>query len=97
VLLPLIVLLVVGVAVRDQGLLVSPLCSMLGRASFATYILQWPLFLLWARFDPDVWGRVTHVLGFVVALAASSLLAFRFLEEPLRRRLTQRLSPLKRA
>jgi peptidoglycan/LPS O-acetylase OafA/YrhL len=87
VLLPLVVLLVVGVAAWDRGALVSGACVALGRASYATYILHWPLFLAWARFDPDVWERPTHLLVFCVSLCATSLVAFRFVEEPLRRRL----------
>jgi peptidoglycan/LPS O-acetylase OafA/YrhL len=88
VVLPLIVLLIVGVAAWDRGPLASRVCIALGRASYATYILHWPLFLAWSRFDPEVWERPTHVLIFCVSLGAISLLAFRFIEEPLRRRLT---------
>jgi peptidoglycan/LPS O-acetylase OafA/YrhL len=91
VLMPLIVLLVVGVAAYDRGLLASGACVALGRASYATYILHWPLFLAWSRFDPDVWERPAHVLMFCASLLVISLLAFRLVEEPLRRRLTRRL------
>jgi peptidoglycan/LPS O-acetylase OafA/YrhL len=84
VLLPLIVLLIVGIAATDRGFLASGVCVLLGRASYATYILHWPLFLAWSRFDPDVWERPAHVLSFCASLCAISLLAFRFIEEPLR-------------
>jgi peptidoglycan/LPS O-acetylase OafA/YrhL len=97
VLLPLIVLLIVGVAASDEGPLASAVCIALGRASYATYILHWPLFLASSRLDPDVWERPTHVLIFCVSLWAISLLAFRFIEEPLRRRLTQRFGRLRLA
>jgi peptidoglycan/LPS O-acetylase OafA/YrhL len=97
VLLPLIVLLIVGVAASDRGPLASAICIALGRASYATYILHWPLFLAWSRLDPDVWERPTHVLIFCVSLCVISLLAFRFIEDPLRRRLTVRFGRLRLA
>lgn len=89
VLLPLVVFLVMGVAASDRGPLCSRVCVVLGEASFATYILHWPLFLLWSRVDRLVWDRPSHVLAFMGVLCAVSLAVFRFVEEPLRRRLTR--------
>jgi peptidoglycan/LPS O-acetylase OafA/YrhL len=86
-LLPIIVVLVAGVAAWDTGPMTSSACVALGKASFATYILHWPLFLLWSRWDRSVWERPAHFFAFAAALVVVSLLVFRFVEDPLRRRL----------
>ncbi len=86
--LPCIVVVVMGVASADRTL-GGPIFVAFGRASYATYILHWPLFLLWSQFDPALWERPSHVLAFAAALAVSSLAAYRFVEEPLRRRLVR--------
>ena len=91
VLLPLFVLFIVVIAAYDGGPLSSRPLVALGRASFATYILHWPLFLLWSRVDRAVWERPTHVALFACVLCAVSLATFSFFEEPLRRRLTRDL------
>jgi peptidoglycan/LPS O-acetylase OafA/YrhL len=92
VLLPLFVLFIVVIAAHDRRALSSRALVALGRASFTTYILHWPLFLLWSRVDRSIWERPSHVALFACALCAMSLTTFRFVEEPLRRRLTGNLS-----
>jgi peptidoglycan/LPS O-acetylase OafA/YrhL len=63
-----------------------------GQASYATYILHVPLFQWLARFDPALWDRASHVVVYMALLGVASLAAFRFVEEPLRRRLTRGLA-----
>ena len=60
----------------------------LGHASYATYIFHVPLFLALARHDSLIETELVHFLGYVATLLVLSLLAHRFLEEPLRRRLS---------
>jgi peptidoglycan/LPS O-acetylase OafA/YrhL len=93
VLLPLFVALV---ASRDHDGAASPLAGAwsvaLGRASYATYIVHVPLFLLLARFDRALWRAPSHVAGYAGMLLAVSLVAHRALEEPLRRWITRRFA-----
>jgi peptidoglycan/LPS O-acetylase OafA/YrhL len=91
VLFPLFVLFIVVTAAHDGGPMSSRPLVALGRASFATYILHWPLFLLWSRIDRAVWERPTHVALFACVLCAVSLTTFGFVEEPLRRRFARDL------
>ncbi|WP_394831638.1 acyltransferase [Pendulispora rubella] len=91
--LPLIVLLVMGTAGWERGPLASKVCVALGHASFATYILHWPLLFAWARFDSAIWNSLAHVFIYMGFLLVASLLAFRFVEEPIRLRITRWLTP----
>ena len=64
----------------------------LGHASYATYILHVPLFLALERHDPLMDTELTHFLGYAALLVVVSLVAYRFVEQPLRRFLTRSLS-----
>ena len=92
VLMPLVVLLLVTVAATPGGWLASRGMVLFGHASYATYILHVPFFLLLARFEPALWERPALVLGYMALLAVLSLAAYRFVEEPLRRRITRALA-----
>jgi peptidoglycan/LPS O-acetylase OafA/YrhL len=86
--LPLHVALVVFVAAGTEGLSRvlkwGPL-PVLGRASYVTYILHVPLFLLLAKGDALLWNRLEHVAGYCAALLAVSLAVHRWVEEPARK------------
>jgi peptidoglycan/LPS O-acetylase OafA/YrhL len=85
VLLPLVLLLVVSLDHAGGSWLAGGAVVALGRASYATYILHVPLFLLCARFDRAVWSDAGHVAVYAVLLLAVSLAAHAWLEEPMRR------------
>ena len=89
VLLPVFVALVVGLAALPPAtsVVTSPPVLALGHASYATYILHVPLFLLMARLDPALWGSLAHLPLYLAALVPLSLAGRRFVEEPLRRRM----------
>jgi peptidoglycan/LPS O-acetylase OafA/YrhL len=95
-LLPLVVLLIVGLDAgrraqpetsRPSWLAWGPLVT-LGHASYATYILHVPVFWLLVRHVPDAWESPAWVIAYLVAMLPISLVAWRFIEEPLRRRLS---------
>jgi peptidoglycan/LPS O-acetylase OafA/YrhL len=95
VLLPLYVALIAGLAASDAGLswILSrrPIVA-LGHASYATYILHVPLFLLIARWDRSLWTSASHFAAYGAALLALSLAARRWIEEPLRRAIVARFA-----
>jgi peptidoglycan/LPS O-acetylase OafA/YrhL len=77
----------------------SPLL-LLGEASYAVYLLQFPVFYyfekLWAglgmgEFDPSAHSNRLFYLFYLIALIGSSVLAFKFLEQPARSFLQGRL------
>lgn len=70
-------------------LLTSPPITALGRASYAMYIVHVPLLLVFARFDACVWSDAAPLAAYLGLLCAPSLAAHRYVEEPLRRRLTR--------
>lgn len=95
VLLPIYVLLIAALASSTSALawcLARAPIVALGRASYATYILHVPLFMLLAKFDPALWTTASHVALYFAALLALSLAAHRWFEEPLRRALRTRLA-----
>jgi peptidoglycan/LPS O-acetylase OafA/YrhL len=89
-LLPLFVILILALASpgaknsRGQRFLSSPPAVLLGHASYATYILHVPLYEAVARF-----GASTIVTqAYLLVLVPVSILAWRFVEDPLRKLLT---------
>ncbi|MET0592935.1 MAG: acyltransferase [Polyangiaceae bacterium] len=67
---------------------------LLGHASYATYILHVPLYFVLGRFDGSMWknpspGQLALYLAIVLA---TSLAAYRFVEEPCRRWILRNLS-----
>jgi peptidoglycan/LPS O-acetylase OafA/YrhL len=90
VLLPLMLALVAGIGQVEGGALASRPAVLLGHASYATYILHVPLFLLLARFEPALLERPGHVLAYMGFLAAVSVAAFLWVEQPLRRMIVAR-------
>ncbi len=88
--LPLIVALVAGVAELRGGFLAFRTCVALGHASFATYILQWPLFMLWSKYDKTIWEDDARRLMYLPLLLLVSLAAHRCVEEPARQWLIRR-------
>jgi peptidoglycan/LPS O-acetylase OafA/YrhL len=90
VLLPLMFALVAGIGQVEGGALASRPVVLLGHASYATYILHVPLFLLLARFDPALFERPAHVLAYMGFLAAVSVAAFHWVEQPSRRMVVAR-------
>jgi len=91
VLLPAVVAVVLGVAAPRPSLLATAPAITLGRASYATYILHVPVFLLGARFVPALWKSLPAVAVYGLVLLVVSLAAHRFVEEPLRGWLSRRL------
>jgi peptidoglycan/LPS O-acetylase OafA/YrhL len=89
-LLPLFVVLIVALAspgAKDssgQRWLSSPPAVLLGHASYATYILHVPLYEALARFG----ASTILTQGYLLALVPVSVLAWRLVEEPLRKLLT---------
>jgi peptidoglycan/LPS O-acetylase OafA/YrhL len=72
--------------------------TVLGRASYAIYILHVPLFLLMARFDPVMWTAPGHGLPlYAVTLFGVSLAAHAWIEQPCRRLLVRRLAEPRRS
>jgi len=65
-----------GGGVMGRWLASAP-CVLLGRASYATYILHVPLFLLFARFEPAMWESGWLVAGYALLLLVLSLVAHR--------------------
>jgi peptidoglycan/LPS O-acetylase OafA/YrhL len=78
---------------RVAALLSTRVVLALGRASYATYILHVPLFLLCARIDPRVWSEAAPFAIYLVVLYAVSLAAHRFVEEPMRRVIARAQKP----
>ena len=91
-LLPLVLVLVVTLDHEGFSWLGGPRALALGRASYATYVLHVPLFLLAARFDSKLWSEVSHVAAYAMLLLAASLVGHAAVEEPARRSLTRWLS-----
>jgi peptidoglycan/LPS O-acetylase OafA/YrhL len=88
-----------GPAWFSKALSLSPLL-LLGEASYAVYLLQFPVFYyfekLWAglgmgEFDPSAHSNRLFYLFYLIALIGSSVLAFKFLEQPARSFLQGRL------
>ena len=61
----------------------------LGHASYATYILHVPFYLLLAKHDPLMWSHPNRTLPYFVLMPFVSLFAYFAFEEPLRRALTR--------
>lgn len=90
VLLPIVVVLVVSLDHSRRSWLASAPAVALGRASYATYILHVPVFFALQAFGPhpeDMWQRPLDVAIYVIAMIPISLLAHRWIETPLRKRL----------
>ncbi len=90
IVVPLIALVVVGVAQTERGLLHSRLLGVLGKASYAFYVVQMPLLFLLASIDKrsplGEWLPSVVILGGAfVANTLLSLLLWRFVEEPFRK------------
>jgi peptidoglycan/LPS O-acetylase OafA/YrhL len=89
---PAIALMILSLAQQDGGLLASGPLLTLGRASYAFYSLQ-PLVITamirWQRGAPQ-WNSLAAFCGALASLATLSLLAYFFVEEPMRRRLANR-------
>ncbi|MDB4945813.1 MAG: Acyltransferase 3 [Labilithrix sp.] len=88
VLLPLVVTVLASLDRARVAVLSARGVVLLGRASYATYILHVPLFLMAARFDPGLWQTGSHVVAYLLFLLAVSLAAHRFIEEPARKAVT---------
>jgi peptidoglycan/LPS O-acetylase OafA/YrhL len=67
-----------------NGFLTHPLSVMLGRASYALYILQLPVYLIYHHFAPDSWGLVGKAL-YVPLMIVLSIIVFYWFEEPFHR------------
>jgi peptidoglycan/LPS O-acetylase OafA/YrhL len=63
----------------------------LGHASYATYILHVPCFVLAARFYPALWEQHGAIALYMGALAVASVASYRWIEEPLRRNIVRAL------
>jgi peptidoglycan/LPS O-acetylase OafA/YrhL len=90
---PLFALLIVGLA-QGRGpiawFLAQPFMVTLGEASYGVYILQIPLALLILR--PPPYHSVKMLCLYCVLLVLSSLISWRFVESPLRKKIRHRLS-----
>jgi peptidoglycan/LPS O-acetylase OafA/YrhL len=65
----------------------------LGHASYATYILHVPVFVLWAKFDPKIWESLPRVAAYAGVLLLLSLAGYAYVEEPLRKAIARRTAP----
>jgi peptidoglycan/LPS O-acetylase OafA/YrhL len=78
---------------RLASLLSGPAMIRLGEASYALYVLHWPLWDWVTRIfpapAPDASARLPFFLVYLGLLIALSLLALRFLEQPARRAIRQ--------
>ena len=88
VLVPVFLALIVGLAAPSPiatAIGCAPV-ALMGRASYAIYILHVPLFLLMAHFDPAMWAMPGRGLPlYAVTLIGASLAAHRWIEQPCRR------------
>jgi peptidoglycan/LPS O-acetylase OafA/YrhL len=88
VLVPVFLALIVGLSAPGRfgaAMVWAPLI-VLGRASYAIYILHVPIFLLMARFDRAMWSSPGHGLSlYAVTLVVASVAAHRWIEQPCRR------------
>jgi peptidoglycan/LPS O-acetylase OafA/YrhL len=94
VLLPVVALLVASLdidAARARWLTSRPAVA-LGRASYATYILHVPFFFVVLRCGAAAWEAPASVAIYIALLVPLSLAAYRYVEEPLRRRIVARFS-----
>lgn len=92
VLLPLVVALILALDHDDPSWLASRWAVASGHASYATYVLHVPFFLLAARFEPALWQGGAGVIVYAAALAVVVVAARIGLEEPCRRGITRRLT-----
>jgi peptidoglycan/LPS O-acetylase OafA/YrhL len=93
-LLPLFVALVLVLGASSSSSaatrrLTAPLAPV-GRASYATYILHVPVFLLVAHFHPAIWDHGRPVAIYMASLLALSLAVHRWFEEPARAAIVRR-------
>jgi hypothetical protein len=90
VLLPLVLLVIAGVDGEARSVLARPPLLMLGRASYATYILHVPVFFVLLRFDPEGWHKPSFLAAYAFVMLVVSLVAHHAIEEPARRAITRR-------
>lgn len=90
---PFYCLIIGGACGLERGWLSNPILVKLGEASYALYVLHWPL-LDWASFGEAQagWPRFGWPMGLAILIACPilSLFAFRYLETPVRRALAPR-------
>ena len=90
---PLFALLIVGLA-QGRGpiawFLARPFMVTLGEASYGVYILQIPLALLIKR--PPPYHSIKMLCLYCVLLVLCSLISWRFVESPLRKKIRHRFS-----
>jgi peptidoglycan/LPS O-acetylase OafA/YrhL len=94
VLAPVFAVLVAAVATMDgtrsfvaRTLQLAPL-MLLGRASYAVYILHVPIFYVFFHFLPQMWDSAPLFWPYLGALLVASVAVYKFVEEPARRALT---------
>jgi peptidoglycan/LPS O-acetylase OafA/YrhL len=94
VLAPVFAVLVAAVATMDgtrsfvaRALQLAPV-MLLGRASYAVYILHVPIFYVFFHFLPQMWDSAPLFWPYLGALLVASVAVYRFVEEPARRALT---------
>jgi peptidoglycan/LPS O-acetylase OafA/YrhL len=90
VLAPLCVVLIAAVERLHGGWLASRGAVALGRASYATYILHVPWFFMLTRMARTQELSGLRFAAYAASLILLSLLAHRWIEEPLRRLITER-------
>jgi peptidoglycan/LPS O-acetylase OafA/YrhL len=64
-----------------------PAVLLLGRASYALYILHVPIFYVFLHFAPQMWDSAPLFWPYLGALLVTSIAVYAFLEEPARRAL----------
>lgn len=80
--------LIVGAgAARQTGVLASPICVLLGEASYAMYILHEPLVFWWERFVGGIGEKRTWLAfsAFAATVVIGAVGAYLWIETPLRR------------
>ncbi len=95
VLAPVFAVLIAAVAATDgtrslvsRGLQLAPV-MLLGRASYAVYILHVPVFYVFLHFLPQMWDSAPLFWPYLGALIAASVGVYKVVEEPARRALTR--------
>jgi peptidoglycan/LPS O-acetylase OafA/YrhL len=87
---PLIVLLLLTLAAKPRGVLCGPIWGTLGEASYALYIIHWPLWLWWTHALDANPISAASFLVYVLVLTALSVLVYWTVERPARRWMRQR-------
>jgi peptidoglycan/LPS O-acetylase OafA/YrhL len=84
---PFFALIICGIASRDGRILAARPLVILGHASYAIYILHWPLRLWWMKLDKITdlgrWPWLDCAL-YLALVVAASLLTFYLIERPVR-------------